>query len=115
MQRVLQEHPVLLPQRLVQAQRRNGALDVLLVGLRVDQDVDGIADGKDAEENQQRHDEEHHYALHQAPDDENQHIRTTILSRGNAHAARERHALPGGAAAMRGTANSAAGSLLTGA
>ncbi len=74
-QRVAQEDPVLFPEGLVEPERRDGALDVLLVGLRIDQDIDRVADGEDAQENQKRHDKEHDYALHQAPNNENQHVR----------------------------------------
>ena len=72
-QRALEEHEVLLPQRLVEAERRDRALAVDLVGLRVDQDVDRVADRVDADEHEQRHHEEHDDALHAAADDVDEH------------------------------------------
>ncbi len=49
MQRVLQENEILLPQRLVEPERGNGAPDIFLICLRIDQDVDRVADGEDAQ------------------------------------------------------------------
>jgi hypothetical protein len=58
-----QEDEILLGERPIEAERRGGARDLALVGLRVDEDVDRVADGVDARENQQRHDREHGEAL----------------------------------------------------
>ena len=68
-----EEAPVLRPQRLVEAERRDRALAVDLVGLRADQDVDRVADRVDADEDQQRHHEQHDDALQTAADDEDEH------------------------------------------
>src|SRR6185369_11993615 len=65
-------------QRLVEAKRRDGALAIFLVRLRVDQDVDRVADGIDADEHQQRHDQQDDDALEATPYDKNQHVRNRI-------------------------------------
>src|SRR5262249_10589030 len=68
-----EEGPVLHPHRAVEAERRDRLLALALVGLRVDQDVGGIADRVHANEDQQRHDEQDQHGLHAAADDENGH------------------------------------------
>ena len=70
-----EEAQVLHRQRLVETECCNGALAILLIGLRIDEDVDRVADGIDADEHQQRHDKQDDDALEASPDDENQHVR----------------------------------------
>ena len=71
--RAAQERDVLLPQRLVEPERRDRVLALDLVGLRVDQDVDRVADRVDADEHEQRHHEQHDDALQAAADDVDEH------------------------------------------
>jgi hypothetical protein len=71
--RPAQEAQVLLGQRLVEAECGNRLLAVDLIRLRVDQDVDRVADRVHADEDEQRHREEHDDALQAAADDEDEH------------------------------------------
>ncbi len=66
----LQEVEILFVDRLIEAQRPDGAFDFSLICLGVDQHIHRIADHVDAEEDDQRHDEDDDDRLHQAPDDE---------------------------------------------
>ncbi|MNV74289.1 hypothetical protein D3C71_1674970 [compost metagenome] len=66
MQRAVQERQVLLPQRLVQAQFRDDAGAVHLVDVLADQDVHGVADGVQAHEDNQGHQEHNHRGLRDA-------------------------------------------------
>ena len=68
-----EEGPVLPPQRLVETQRGRRARDLGLVGLRIDQDVDRVADRVDAGEHQRRHHEQHQHALEEPAQEEGQH------------------------------------------
>jgi hypothetical protein len=68
-----EEHVVLLPQGPVEPHAADGGLHFRDVGFRIDQDVHRVADGIDPDEHDQRHDEEHHDALHQPSDGKDQH------------------------------------------
>ena len=76
----IDEVRVLLPDRPVEAERADGGLDVLLVGLRVDQQIDRIADDVDAEEHDHRHDDDDERALHQPAQDEGGHDDSRAVS-----------------------------------
>ena len=67
------EVQVLLPQRPVEPERLDRALDLRLIGLRVDQQVDRIADDVHAGEHDHRHQHDHQRALHQPAEDECEH------------------------------------------
>jgi len=58
---------------LIEPERGGGARDFGLVGLRVDQDVDRIADREHAGEDQRRHDQQGERALQQTAEDEDEH------------------------------------------
>src|SRR5579862_8423788 len=70
---MMQELPILRPHRLVESERHGRARDFGLVGLRIDQDVDRIADREHADEYQHRHDEQCDYTLQDPADDEYEH------------------------------------------
>ena len=61
---------VLLPQRQVEAERGDGPRPLDLVGLGADQDLDRVADGVDAQEDQQRHHQHHGRRLEQPAEQE---------------------------------------------
>jgi hypothetical protein len=63
----------LLVDRQVQPQRLDGIAKALLVAVRIDQDIDRIADDVDAEEHEHRHREHDDAALQDAADDEDRH------------------------------------------
>ncbi|KAG1437556.1 hypothetical protein G6F57_020201 [Rhizopus arrhizus] len=65
-QRPVQNAQVLLPQGLVQTQFRDDAGAVHLVDVLADQDVHGVADGVQAHEDAQRHQEHNHDGLRHA-------------------------------------------------
>ncbi|KAG1256297.1 hypothetical protein G6F65_016381 [Rhizopus arrhizus] len=65
-QRPVQKAQVLLPQGLVQTQFRDDAGAVHLVDVLADQDVHGVADGVQAHEDDQRHQEHNHDGLRHA-------------------------------------------------
>jgi hypothetical protein len=68
-ERARQEHPVLLEDRPVESERRRGARAFDLVGDRIDQDVDRVADHVQPEEHEQRRDEQHQGRLREAAED----------------------------------------------
>jgi hypothetical protein len=70
-----QKGDILDPQGLVQAQRGDRALALELVGLRIDEDVDRVADRIDADEHQQRHHDQDQHGLQAAADDVDEHDR----------------------------------------
>ncbi len=65
-QRAVQETEVLAPQRLVQPERGDDARAVDLVHVLANQDVDRIADGMQAGEDDHRHHQHHRRRLQQA-------------------------------------------------
>ncbi|KAG0731366.1 hypothetical protein G6F23_015379 [Rhizopus arrhizus] len=65
-QRPVQKSQVVLPQGLVQTQFRDDAGAVHLVDVLADQDVHGVADGVQAHEDDQRHQEHNHDGLRHA-------------------------------------------------
>src|SRR5690606_10386042 len=71
--RVRDKGDVLPPQGLIETQCAHGGFDVALVGLRADEDLDRVADGVDADEQQQRHDEEHQQRLQPASREKTDH------------------------------------------
>ena len=64
-QRAVHEGQVLAPQRLVEPEPRDGGQPFLLVHVLADQDVDRVADGMQADEDDQRHRHHHEQRLQQ--------------------------------------------------
>ncbi len=62
-QRAEQKFTVLRPKRLIEPQRDDRVLALILVGLRVDENVDRIPDRVHADKHQHRHHEHHQYGL----------------------------------------------------
>ncbi len=75
MQRAGQEFSVLRPEWLVEAQCRDRVFALDLVGERIDQDIDRIADRVDADEDEYRHHEHHQQGLQAAAYDVDEHGR----------------------------------------
>ena len=69
----MQEGEILLEQRLVQAERRHGARLLGLVGLRIDQEFDRIADRINAQEYDHRHHQQYKTGLRQAAEGVGEH------------------------------------------
>jgi hypothetical protein len=72
-QRVQDEDAELLDERPVEAEALGDRGPLLLVRVRVRQDVDGIADGVDGEEHQRRHHGDDEEGLAEAPDQVDEH------------------------------------------
>ena len=62
-------------------ERRDGARALDLVGIGAHEDVDRVADEIDADEDEQRHREQHRDRLQQAPDDVGRHERADMNQR----------------------------------
>ena len=104
-QRAVQEAQVLLPQRLVQAQLGDDAGAVHLVHVLADQDVHRIADGVQADEDDQRHQEHHHRGLRDAAQQPAGHLAVSVAAVAGAVCVRACV----GAAAVAGCADTAEG------
>ena len=72
-ERMAQKFPVLHPHRLVESECSGEACNFGLVGLRIDQNIDRIADRKYADEYQCGHEQQSDYALQHPAYDENEH------------------------------------------
>ena len=54
---------ILLPHRFIEAERSGNARDLCLIGLRIDQYIHRVSDGKHAHEHQRRHHKQREQAL----------------------------------------------------
>ena len=89
LQRLAEEDQVLLPERQVEAERLDRALALDLVGIGADQDLHRVADGVDADEDDDRHRQHDAGGLDQPPEEVDGH-RAACPGRGRAHVLRPR-------------------------
>ena len=79
-ERVLDEHPELYPNRLIEAEPHRGLLALKLIGFRTDQDVDRVAKSIDPDEHQRRHHRHDQHVLSEMAEQEGEHADPSCAS-----------------------------------
>jgi hypothetical protein len=85
-----QEHRILLPERQIEPKRLHGAFTFNLVRIRADQDFHRIANGIDADKDNQRHRQHNKQCLQDTPNEVDGHLVLSGSARRRAHILRAR-------------------------